>query len=241
MLCLFVAEHNLSFSILDHLNNIIKRAISESLVIKKFLINRQKAQNIITSILGPENTKMVSTFCNNNYFSIIIDESNDCTVSKNLSIVVRTFDEKCRDRFLSLESISDPSAKGIVEKILEVLETNKISLKNLIGFTADNCNVMMGQINGVQARLKKLVPNLFVNGCICHILNLCSSSAYLCLPKDVEKFMKEISYYFCNSSSRKEELNTFQEYFGADVHTILRYSQTRWLSRQAVVERFLEQ
>lgn len=33
-------------------------------------------------------------------------------------------------------------------------------LHNMIGFTADNCPVMMGRINGAQAKLRELIPKL---------------------------------------------------------------------------------
>lgn len=188
-LCLFVAEHNLPFSILDHLNELIKSGIPDSQIAKKFLINRHKGQKIITSATGPENTKTIMEFCNDNYYSTAIDESTDCSVSKNLGIIVRIFDGTCRDRFLSLEPLTDSTAEGITSKIIQVFKENKIPLTNMVGFTSDNCPVMMGAVNGVQAKLKLQIPNLFVNGCICHSLNLISCAAFSCLPTDIDKFM----------------------------------------------------
>lgn len=241
MLCLFVAEHNISFSVVDHLSCLIKSGIPDSQIVKKLVLNRHKTQKIVTSVTGPENSRNISQFCNKFYYSIAIDESTDCTVSTNLAIIVRIFDGKCRDRFLSLEPLVDSTADTICGKIVEVLNTNNIPLKNMVGFAADNCNVMMGVVRGVQAKLKLLVPNLFVNGCVCHILNLVSSSAYSCLPKTIEKFITDVNYYFCNSSNRKKEFIKFQEYFGTANHVIFKYASTRWLSRQEVVDRFLEQ
>lgn len=180
-------------------------------------------------------------FCNDNYYSTAIDESTDCSVSKNLGIIVRIFDGTCRDRFLSLEPLTDSTAEGITSKIIQVFKENKIPLTNMVGFTSDNCPVMMGAVNGVQAKLKLQIPNLFVNGCICHSLNLISCAAFSCLPTDIDKFMRAINSYFCNSPKRKEEFVEFQEYFGAEVHVILRYASTRWLSRMMIVDRTLEQ
>ena len=54
-LCLFVAGHNLPFSFLDHLNDLIKSSVPDSQIVKKFLINRHKGQKFITSVTGPEN------------------------------------------------------------------------------------------------------------------------------------------------------------------------------------------
>lgn len=54
----------------------------------------------------------------------------------------------------------------------------------MIGYAADNAAVMMGNIGGLKR--KRTVPNLFVMGCICHSLRLCSSNACLILPRTVE-------------------------------------------------------
>ncbi|XP_075161205.1 uncharacterized protein LOC142234025 [Haematobia irritans] len=240
-LCLFLAEHNVPFTILDPINLIIKSGIPDSQVAKKFVINRHKAQKIITTVTGPENTKSITKFCSENYYSIVVDESTDCTVIKHLAIIVRIFNTKCQDRFLSLESITDSTGKGIAEKLVEVLREHNIPLKRMVGFGADNCSVMMGKYNGAQAILKKSLPNLFVTGCICHILNLASCAAFSILPKQIDKLMREINHHFCNSPSRKQDFLQFQEYFGTEMHVILGYASTRWLSRKEVVDRILEQ
>lgn len=129
----FVAEHNLSFSILDHLNLLIKSGITDSNIVKQFCINRKKATTIVTECTGPTNLKQVANICKNQYFSIIIDESIDCTISKNLAILVRLY------------------AYSIFNEILNVFKENDISMKNLVGFGANNCSVMIGKHNGVQA------------------------------------------------------------------------------------------
>lgn len=242
MLTMFVAEHNLPFTILDHLNSLIKQGISDSQIVKKININRKKAKQIVTEVIGPENVKEIKNFCKDNYYSIVLDESTDCSVSKNLAIIIRIFDNKCRDRFLGLIKIEDCTANGIFDATIKMLSENDIPLNQIVGITTDNCAVMMGSVNGVQTKLKAIIPHLFTNGCICHILNLVSLAASkYAISYEIEKFMRDINHHFCNSSSRREEFIKFQEYFGTDVHIILKYSCTRWLSRQEVIERILEQ
>lgn len=133
---------------------------------------------------------------------------------------------KMRDRFLSLQALTESTWQGICDKIVEVLNVNNIPLKNMIRFTVDNCSVMMGVLNGVQAKLKLVVPNLFVTGCICNVLNLVACAAYTCLPTTIDKFIKEVNYYFCNSSRRRKEFIKFQKYFGTDIHVIFKYAST---------------
>lgn len=61
-------------------------------------------------------------------------------------------------------------------KIKSILEESHIRLENLIGFGADNVSVMMGHLTGVRARLKEILPDIFVMGCTCHSFHLCSSA-----------------------------------------------------------------
>lgn len=53
--------------------------------------------------------------------------------------------------------------------------------------------------------------------------------------------MKDLNYHFCNSASTRDDLAKFQEYFGTSIHIIFKYASTRWLYRQEVVERIIEQ
>lgn len=111
----------------------------------------------------------------------------------------------------------------------------------VIGFAADNCAVMMGDSNGVQARFKRKIPNLFVLGCVCHSMHLCSSAACLKLPSAMEDLARDIYSYFKNSSKRLNEFAELQTFLHLKSHKILKVSQTRWLSIEAVVNRILEQ
>ncbi|XP_036347165.1 uncharacterized protein LOC118756513, partial [Rhagoletis pomonella] len=239
-LCMFVAEHNLPFTALDHLAKCIK-TVKDSRIISNLSINRHKGQNIIKSVTGPENCRQISEITKQQYYSVIIDESTDISMDKNLAVIIRVFTNKCRDRFLDFVQVSDSSSAGIFNALLKVLNDHDIPLSNLLGFTADNCGVMMGKRNGVQAKLKEICPKIFVIGDVCHNLNLSSEAAASVLPQEIEKLIRSINHHFCHSASRKIEFEKFQEDFGSAVHKILRFSSTRWLSRQIVVERILEQ
>lgn len=162
-------------------------------------------------------------------------------MSKNLAVLIRFYNKKCVDRFLDLIPLTDSNAESIFNAIIKILKDHSIPPEKMPAFTADNCSVMMGQKSGVQARLKQVVPNLYINGCVCHILNLASMAACDVFPNKIYKFLKDINYYFCNSPLRRADLQSFQEYFGTEMHVILKYAPTRWLSRQGVVDRILEQ
>lgn len=110
----------------------------------------------------------------------------------------------------------------------------------MIGFAADNAAVMQGNKKGLQARFQTEIPNLFVLGCVCHSLALCSSEACKKIPTSVECLARDIISYFANSSKRLTELKEYQAFFMIEPHKLLKLSQTSWLSLQAVVDRILE-
>lgn len=99
----------------------------------------------------------------------------------------------------------------------------------------------MGHNSGVQKKLLDFNSDLYVLGCTCHSLNLCSSSACSKLPNSLEELTKDIYSYFSDSSKRIEAFTEFQLFTNTNIHKILRLSQTRWLSLQTVVNRILEQ
>ncbi|XP_050298659.1 uncharacterized protein LOC126737704 [Anthonomus grandis grandis] len=109
----------------------------------------------------------------------------------------------------------------------------------MIGFGADNASVMMGHKAGVQAKFKEKNKDLFVLGCTCHSLHLCSSAACTKLPKSVEEFVRSLYNHFSNSAKRIADFEQFQFFIDLKPHKMLRPSQTRWLSLQAVVDRVL--
>lgn len=111
----------------------------------------------------------------------------------------------------------------------------------MLGFAADNASVMMGSMGGLKAKLLDRVPHLFVIGCICHSLNLCSSAACLKLPSSVETLCKDIHNFINHSPKRLLKFKEFQQFVRVDVHRLLSTSQTRWLSLESVVNRLLEQ
>lgn len=161
--------------------------------------------------------------------------NTDVSSEKSLVIVTRFYDsekEQCRDAFLGLIKVTSCTAEDLFRAIVECLENYRIPLTNMIGLAADNASVMMGNINGVQARFKRVIPNLFVLGCVCHSFHLCSSAAAHQLPRSLEDLIRSIYNYFSHSSNRSAKLREFQVFVQLKPHKILHPSQTRWLSLQ---------
>lgn len=193
---------------------------------------------IASTCKDSESLKMLTTKIESSMaYSLILDETTDVSTSKSLAVVIRFFDENCiKDHFFGLLQMQNSSAEAIYEATLKHLRDNNIPLNKLTGLAADNANVMMGNITGVQARFKQIVPGIFVLGCVCHSFHLCASAAANTLPKSVEDFARSIYNFFSNSSNRCKLLTECQQFLHEKPHKMLRPSQTRWLSLEVNFE-----
>ncbi|XP_064083008.1 uncharacterized protein LOC135199023 [Macrobrachium nipponense] len=177
-------------------------------------------------------------------FIQMLDESTDVSTIKQLAVVVRVVDHEktlVEDRFVQLIDVEDASAEGLFKVLSTFMDSHGIPFENMIGYAADNASVMMGNMGGLKAKLETRVPNLFVLGCICHSLHLCSSAACQKLPSAVEDLCRDIHRYINHSPKRLVKFHEFQDFVRVDSHRILHPCQTRWLSLGPVVDRMVEQ
>ncbi|CAH0551119.1 unnamed protein product [Brassicogethes aeneus] len=242
-LAAFVAEHDISFKTMDHLPKFIKSICPDSEIAAGITCNRTKTTKLINECIGPYAKKQIVADLNEHFYSVIIDETTDISTKKCLAVLVRYFkNSKTVDAFLGLLELENNStAASIYESLTNYLTSSEVNIEHMVGFAADNCATMMGHLNGVQALLKKRLPNLVVVGCSSHSFNLCSSYACAKIPKEVDELIKDIYAHFSHSSKRNNALKEFQVFCELKPHKILRLSETRWLSLQQVVDRVLEQ
>ncbi|KAG5862241.1 hypothetical protein JTB14_018435 [Gonioctena quinquepunctata] len=117
----------------------------------------------------------------------------DISTCKSLAMVVRYFNGfRVNDEFLNLIQIKDGTSSTILKVIMAFFKSHNIPENNMIGFAADNCNVMMGVHDGVPKKLKEIIPKLFVLGCVCHSMHLCASAACMELPSTIEDSARDI-------------------------------------------------
>lgn len=240
----FIAEHNLPFRTTDHLVQLIKKAANDPDACKKITCNRTKCAALINNVLGATSFDTLVSMLRRTKFSLLVDESTDCSSIKHLAIVCRVVgDNMCvQDNFLGLLPIADATATNIYKTIKDFFVENKIPYKdNLIGLAADGAHSMMGEHHSLKTLLKGDIPHLFVLKCICHSLALCSSYACEKIPKEIEDFVRNVYTYMAYSYKRQMEFKSFQDFADVKPHKLLHPSQTRWLSLLSVIKRVLEQ
>lgn len=242
----FIAEHNISINLSDHLTNLIKTICKSGLQasqVAKMSCARTKCTAIINNVVGKTSFQILVDNLKNNKFSLLVDESTDVSSVKSLAMVVR-FNKNVvvRDEFLALISIKDASAQNLYETIISFFNEHQIPYKKqLVGFGADGANTMMGNNHSLKTLLEQDIPDLFIMKCICHSLALCASYACEKLPDTVEKLIRNVFSYMSHSFKRQSEFKDFQVFLNIKPHKLLHPAQTRWLSLNAAVSRVLEQ
>ncbi|KAJ8932884.1 hypothetical protein NQ314_014365 [Rhamnusium bicolor] len=186
--------------------------------------------------------QFISSVCYDSEVAKSLYETTDVSSTKCLAVIARYYrNDPVDDKYLGLVEVKEATAESLFNAIKQLLQENEIPLSNMIGLVADNASVMQGNKKGVQARFQQEIPRLFILGCVCHSLALCSSAACKKLPQSVESLAKDIISYFSHSSKRLEELKECPVFAEIKPHKLLKLSQTRWFSLQAVVNRILEQ
>jgi hypothetical protein len=240
----FMAEHSVPFIHVDHLIDCCKKIFPGSNIAQRMKLKRSKASSVMQYGIAHNERQHIVSICRNQKFSVIIDDSTDVSVTQILAVVVRYFDfdkSQVVDSLFDLVEVEDSSSDGLFTAFSKLMTDNAIPFHNIVGFASDNCATMMGSHSGFQAKLRHIIPNVFVIGCVCHSFALCANAASKRLPSWLEAFVKNVCFHFSKSSKRNVQFQLIQDVVQSAKHRVLKLCETRWLSRQAVLERILEQ
>ncbi|XP_061162630.1 uncharacterized protein LOC133171854 [Saccostrea echinata] len=194
---------------------------------------------IVKNALAPQLHKEVVQNCRTKPFSLACDESNDRNSEKTLAIFVRYFDNQAVTQFLDMPICNVGTSQNIFDHLEQVFINNNIPWENLIAFSSDNCNVMMGKKNSVMTKIKEMQPHVFDIGCICHLANLCTMAGVKSLSLPVDDLLVDVYYHFHHSALRKETYKEYLDFCDVDPSKLLKHCSTRWLSLEKCVKRLL--
>ena len=231
-LAAFIAEHNLSFHIMDHFNDLLPKLCPDSKIASEVRCKRTKTKSVVTNVMAPHFHSNLVHSLKKAPFSLIIDETTDISTKKELALVTRQYNKERGSVSCSLYELIEQTAgdaEAIFQSICSVLANDGIPLSNVVGFAADTTNVMFGQHNSVVSRFKQKVPNLFTMRCICHSAHLFASHTCEKLPRTPEDLIHDVYNYFAHSAKRQGEFQKFQVFANVEPHKILKRCQTRWL------------
>lgn len=223
----FVAEHNIPFTIMEHLQKLIQAVCPESKISKWLKCGRTKSTSLVTNVIGARSKSHIIDDLKTNKFSILLDESTVRSALKHLAIFARIIKNtgnhfSVKDEFVTLIEVQIATAELLYNHVKQFFLENNIPYKeNMIGYASDGANNMVGVNNSLKTKLTNDIPNLFVMTCICHSFHLCASYACLMLPRYIEDFARDVHNYINNSPKRLSIFKEFQIYLKIKPNKIL--------------------
>lgn len=137
-----------------------------------------KVQNQIIDAIGKLIRKRIVTEVNAaKFFCILADETRDISKVDQLTLCLRYVTPNgdqlvLRENFLSFCPVTSKTGAALAEAIMRVLRDEGVAIENMRGQGYDGCSSMRGIYNGVQAEIKKIVPQALYFHCASHCLNL---------------------------------------------------------------------
>ncbi|XP_066585892.1 SCAN domain-containing protein 3-like [Prorops nasuta] len=197
-------------------------------ILQSMFLGRMKLTKIINNVTCPYETERISETLRHNKFSVLVDETESLSVKTDLLQLIN-FDA------------SDCSAQKIFTAFYNELIKKQIPLSNIIGLECDNASVMTGKNESFQTKLSKWSPRLITIPCICHSFALVASNACKALSLECGNFIKKLVAFIRGSPKRTAIFKDFQKSFTGETKNILKYAETRWLSRYECIKRILEE
>ncbi|KAF0692298.1 DUF4371 domain-containing protein, partial [Aphis craccivora] len=171
----FLAEHNISFLSIDHLEPLLKEIFPDFKICQKIKLKRTKAINIIKNVFAPVEKNVLINKLNITKFSVMIEESTDIACISTMCIVFRLFDNdigKICSQFWDLLPVHDlenpdkvhagATAENIFSSVIGSFKKYNVNVNNIIGFGSDGCSTMMGKNNSVSTRMNEMFPGVFI-------------------------------------------------------------------------------
>lgn len=202
---------------------------------KRYSSSNTKTAAILNNALEPESSRNLFQHIKTEKrpYSIMVDESNDIMCEKECAILARFFDEE-KERvsvgFIDMPICNSANAENVFRCINTSLEEKGLKWSNCVGFSSDNCNVMIGKTNSVLSRVKQQAPYIYSAGCPSHLINICAKTAAKELTLSPESLLIDIYYYFEKSAKRREELEKFQDFCDVAQERVQKHCPTRWRS-----------
>ena len=244
----FILEHNLPFESASHAAPLFRKMFPDSKIAKKYGCAATKTAAIVNYALAPEMLRPVVEYMRKEPFSLAIDGSSDTGTESMYPLVVRIFDintSTVGTKFWHMCLVSDSSAKGIFEQASKAFELYSIPWENAVGLSLDNASVNMGKHNGLYTHFKAQNDAIYTAGCPCHMIHNTAGHAEKVFAQTtgfvVSDVLVDVYYYFEKSTKRQASLKDFCSFCDQDYRKVLKYGATRWLSKEACIQRVLQQ
>jgi len=200
-------------------------------------------QNDMLKVLAKTvNNKICDRVRKAGMYSILADETKDCSKKEQLSLVVRYVDVDSAtifEHFLSYTEANSLNAESLSSYIIETLRDNKLDPAQIVSQGYDGASVMSGHNSGVQQRIREIAPQAVYIHCYAHCLNLALVDTTKQVQEASEFFVIMQNLYVFLSSAKAHTIflhKQHKEYPNKPTRQLQRLSDTRWACRYFAVE-----
>ena len=192
-------------------------------------------QNQLIKICGKQLEQKIANDVNSNaFFSILADESTDCSKKEQMAIVIRYIDhDDIAERFVRfIHCNNGTSGDVLASEILTALKDIGLPIQNCRGQGYDGASVMSSLRKGVAGNISKVNPNADYVHCASHRLNLCiaKSCGINCVSNALDS-ARSLASFFNHSTKRASFLNKKFTEYGLKRSKLADPSLTRWVER----------
>ncbi|XP_076103623.1 zinc finger protein 862-like [Mytilus galloprovincialis] len=197
-------------------------------------------QEMLHSISLQISTPVIDAIQQSTYYSLLVDETTDVSVLKQLTVMARYFNQdlELKTSFLTLIDVPDGKADTLVAALKQFMTENQLPAHSFIGLGSDGAAVMVGKKTGVATQLKADLNSELINiHCIAHRLALAAAQASNNIPylQKFKSILKQLFYYYQNSAVRMSGLKQLEHILGDPAIKLKEVGDTRWLSHETAV------
>ncbi|MEE6461243.1 hypothetical protein FKM82_001239 [Ascaphus truei] len=231
----YIAKNNKPFSDLPELLGLLSKCDVETL----HQYCNKACKEFISHIASVVRSDLIGNIKKSPFVSLLLDSSSDKSEEEQLIVCVRYLkNTKLEEAFLSILPLEDATANEYLTALQNQLQTLNLteimSGKSLVGIGTDGATIMVGEENGLVAKLTKLDGLEHVVGIHCNTHNLLFS--VLSYIKNV-KYMEEVDgvlqrlysfYYF--SPKRMRQLKKVSQALECELVKLHNLRSVRWVA-----------
>ncbi|KAL3221020.1 hypothetical protein MRX96_029723 [Rhipicephalus microplus] len=188
---LFIAEHS-SIMTADHLCQLYRKSFPDSEAARAYQMRRSKCASVIKNVLGPHFKADLAQDIGDSYYSLIIDESTDISVTKFLAISIichSVTKSRIMTTFLNLCTLEVCTADGIVAAVKSTMMEYCLKLERIRGKTdefsvADEAVMRESCIRFITTLVDQIRQRLPDNITVLQKTSLLSVENALCVVKE---------------------------------------------------------
>jgi hypothetical protein len=194
-------------------------------------------QNEILQLLASDVLRRIlADVQQSNYYSIMLDETSDCSRHEQLAVCLRYCDAQLdiREVFTGFHDLVKQDAMRLFSITKNILTRYNLDINRCRGQCFDGAANVAGALNGLQAKVREIESRAVFVHCAAHSINLVTQDAISCIPayRDALAMFGGLIYFVRDSLKRLRWFESLQQ---GDANGLRPYCPTRWILRESAL------